>query len=842
LNALFDGARDAILVVDPEGACVGANLAACDLFALTRDQLIGRALDALTGHAMGRHATKATRECVSIVRADGARRTVEIEPLASLSSRLNVAFLRDVTAQTAADDALRRREALFRTMIGESPDGVALLDENARALYQSPAVATILGELPEEGAQTAWLDSIPEEARARVAPLVDAVLAQPSTTATVDVRVRRRDGAVRWLEVSAKNLLKAPDVGALVVNLRDFTERKALEREIEGFFAMTLALLSITGSDGRFKRLNPAWEKSLGWTNEELMSRPWIDFVHPDDRAETEREAIRVFDGIDTINLENRYRCKDGSYRWLQWNCRYSPDDGLVYASAADVTEPHTAAERDRLLFRDSPVPKWLLDGASRRFLDVNEAAIATYGYSRDEFLSMSLEQVVVPQEWDAVEGAWREALAGGSVAGVLRRHRTRAGGLLVVEVTTKRLVLAERVLVLSTIRDVTHQQLLEAQLAQSQKLEAIGKLAGGIAHDFNNLLSVILSYSGLAIADVTDRDPLRADLVEIHKAAERASALTRQLLAFSRQQVLEPQVIDLNAIVGGMERMLRRLMREDVELTLLPARDLGRVLADPGQVEQVVLNLAVNARDAMPMGGKLSIETANVDLDAHYAAEHDGVAPGAYVMIAVSDTGSGMDAATLAKIFDPFFTTKELGKGTGLGLATVFGIVKQSGGHIWVYSEPGQGAVFKVYLPRTDRAASETRQSTYPARDLSGSETILVAEDDAAVRALVRGVLQRSGYGVIEAQNADEALLVAERFRAEIHLLLTDVVMPKGSGRALAERLTLTRPALKVLFMSGYTDESIVHHGVLDPGVAFLQKPLTPDALLRKVRAVLDA
>ena len=388
-------------------------------------------------------------------------------------------------------------------------------------------------------------------------------------------------------------------------------------------------------------------------------------------------------------------------------------------------------------------------------------------------------------------------------------------------------------------LQDIDERHKLQEQYRQAQKMEAVGRLAGGVAHDFNNLLSVILSYTDFLLADLRPADPIRNEIEEIHNAGKRATSLTRQLLAFSRQQVLQPQVLDLAAVVRNMERLLRRLLGEEIKLVLAVGGASGRVFADASQLEQILMNLAVNARDAMPSGGSLTIELADAELDAEYAP---GVPPGAYVRLAVTDTGTGMDATTRERIFEPFFTTKDKGKGTGLGLSTVFGIVNQSQGHISVRSDVGRGTSFEVYLPRTERSSETTVAAPEPTTSLRGTETILVAEDDDQVRTMTRAMLRRQGYKVLDAANGGEALLICEQTGDPIHLLLTDVVMPRLSGRELAERLARIRPDMKVIFVSGYNEDAILQHGVSEAAMPFLQKPYAPDALLRKVREVLDA
>ena len=476
------------------------------------------------------------------------------------------------------------------------------------------------------------------------------------------------------------------------------------------------------------------------------------------------------------------------------------------------------------------------------RVVDVNEAFVRTLGYTREEAIGRNTVDLGL---WPTREERLRviqQSQSLGRVQTVEIEARTKEGLSRTLLFSAELIELdgAPHFLVLTT--DITERRQLEDQLRQAGKMEAVGQLAGGVAHDFNNILTAILGYADLLAADLPAADRRLEDLDEIRKAARRATALTRQLLAFSRKQVLEPRVLGLNDLVDNMDKMLRPILGENVELRAAPAADLHAVRADPNQIEQVILNLAINARDAMPKGGKLTIETANVELDADYAARHATVVPGHYVLLAVSDTGTGMDEATQKRIFEPFFTTKEAGRGTGLGLSTVYGIVKQSGGSIWVYSELGKGTTFKLYLPAVDAPTEDLGRAAAPATDLAGTETVLLVEDDEQLLHLAQRALAARGYTVLAADRGATALDIARRHRGSIHALLTDVSIPDMDGRALAAALRAERPEMRLLYMSGYADQAIVHHGVLDADVAYLPKPFTTEAIARRVREVLDA
>lgn len=519
-------------------------------------------------------------------------------------------------------------------------------------------------------------------------------------------------------------------------------------------------------------------------------------------------------------------------------------------ASLRDVTLSRKNEARFRRL-AESGIIGVVTGDLEGHVVDANETFLKTIGYSREDLLNGSLRwlDVIPPEHLDFAQSNAEELRNEGVRPAfeieLLRKDGSRAPVLMgsamidgstfiayTADVSERRLA--------ETARQKAEERLRksEEQLRHAQKMEAVGRLAGGVAHDFNNLLSVVLSFAQMVCDSLEPGDPIRADVEEIGRAGERGAALTRQLLLFSRQQPAEPCSLDLNDVLGGMTRMLQRILGEDVELVTVLEPNLGHVLADRGSIEQVIMNLAVNARDAMPTGGRLTIESANVMLDDAFVEDHVEATPGPSVMLAITDTGIGMDPVTQARIFEPFFTTKETGKGTGLGLSTVFGIVRQTGGGVWVYSEPGQGTTFKIYLPRTD-VRSEVR-TLEPAATLFGSETILVVDDNAQVRTVAVSILRRYGYQVLEAKGPEEALSLGKELGSPIDLLLSDVVMPQMNGPALAKKLLEMHPLMKVLCMSGYTDDSIVRHGVLSDEFAFLQKPITPDALARKVREVL--
>ncbi|MGZ8842049.1 MAG: ATP-binding protein [Pyrinomonadaceae bacterium] len=490
--------------------------------------------------------------------------------------------------------------------------------------------------------------------------------------------------------------------------------------------------------------------------------------------------------------------------------------------------------------------------GVDGRVLYMSPSIKSIFGYSPNQLAGVQLREFLHREDKQLVLDALAElAKEPGKTTSLEMRARHRNQTWLHVEAVMTNLLNEPSVAgIVINSRNITERKKAEEalrdseeRLRQAQKMEAVGQLAGGVAHDFNNLLAVIIGYAEMLLRRIPPEDERTVKQVnEIKKAGDRAKSLTGQLLAFSRKQVMQPKVLDLNTIVEDLDKMLRRLIGEHIEMRTVLNSNLANVEADPGQIEQVLLNLAVNARDAMPDGGSLTIETDNVQLDSGFVQKHRSIEPGAYVMIAVSDSGCGMDAETQSRIFEPFFTTKEKGKGTGLGLATVYGIVEQSGGTVWVYSEVDQGTTFKIYLPRVAEMAQAPEPVLEKSKKLNGTETVLLVEDEEAVRDMAKEILNSNGYKVLGAGDGNEAMIISEQYQGAIDLMVTDVVMPRLGGRELAEKLAVTRPGMRVLYMSGYTDDAIVHHGVLDGRAAFLEKPFTPDALSIKIREVLSA
>ncbi len=749
----------------------------------------------------------------------------------------------------------RRSEARYRSLMEQANDAILLLDPERRIVEANHQAAELLGRPPAEILGRPYNEMVvPEEGEVTIAGW--ARLLAEGTIRVEGRRFLRGDGTHVVVDI-ASAVVQVGEERLVLSILRDITERLRAEAELRAtkdrldyVISANPAVLYTLHLEGA--QPTPSWvsanmERLVGYSAQEALTPGWwLAGLHPEDRAAAEAGVRALFDE-EHLTHEFRFRHRDGTYHWIRDEQRLLRDaagaPGEIVGSWSDITERKRAElklaeseEQFRAVF-DGAIDAKVVTDDDGRFLEVNPAACELYGCPRAELLKRKVEEFAEPGF------RFEQVLATAGATGRFRAsHRLFRpdGTVRDVDASTTINVLPRRHF--SALRDMTEHRQLEGQFRQAQKMEAVGQLAGGVAHDFNNLLGVITGYSELLSRRLEPEHAGHKALEQIRKAADRAAALTRQLLAFSRKQVLEPKVLDLNAVLAGVDKMLRRLIGEDVQIQTRFAEDLWQVKADPGQVEQVIVNLAVNARDAMPKGGQLTLETANTALDAAYARAHTYVRPGPYVMLAVSDTGHGMDAGTQSRIFEPFFTTKEPGKGTGLGLATVFGIVKQSGGHINVYSEPGRGSTFKVYLPRIDEVATKEEAATPPPPPPTGTETILLVEDAEALRVMIREILESGGYTVVDASNPDEALARAQAYRGSLHLMLTDVVLPHMSGPDLAASLARVLPEMRVLYMSGYAADAIGNHGVLEPGTFFIQKPFTADDLLRKLRAVLDA
>ena len=649
-----------------------------------------------------------------------------------------------------------------------------------------------------------------------------------------------------WFTIS----VYSPETGFFVVVFDVITERKRTEEalqksegELRTLFAAMTDIVLVLDAEGRYLKIAPTNPLNLYRPSEELLGKTVHEILPEAEANEIHQQIERALANHQTINFE--YKSNIGSKEvWFEGSV--SPlTANTMFWIARDITE-RKRAEDD--LRRQTEILQTIFDhipvminffGADGRLKLVNRAWERTLGWTLEEIRQKNLDifSECYPDPHDRQKVLNFVAESHGEWAEL----KTKVKDGRVIETTWAVVHLSDGTSI-GIGEDITERRQLLAQLLHSQKMEAIGRLAGGIAHDLNNLLTAIAGYGDFAVAQLQADDPVRRDIEQSLKACDRAAALTRQLLAFSRKQILQPKVLDLNSVVAETEKMLRRLIGEHIGLRTSLEPELGSIKADPGQLEQVIVNLAVNARDAMPRGGQLTIETRNVILDEEYASSHIDISPGNYVMLVVSDTGIGMDEETQRRIFEPFFTTKEAGKGTGLGLSTVFGIVEQSGGHIQAASASGKGTTFSIYFPRIAESAQVYKPGREAEEGLRGSETILLAEDDEMVRGLFSRLLKSYGYQVLETANGEAALLMCERHHGPVHLLLTDVIMPEMSGRELANRLAQLRPEMKVLYVSGYTDDAVIQQGIMDAEVPFLQKPVPQGVLARKVREVLDA
>jgi PAS domain S-box-containing protein len=615
----------------------------------------------------------------------------------------------------------------------------------------------------------------------------------------------------------------------------------------------------VTTIDQTWRRLyiSPEIESMLGFSSADWFSdlELWVKQIHPEDRERVLAEVSEGHDNGNPFRSEYRMLTKEGRVVWVRDESFLVKDESgrpsLIQGVLWDISEHLQVKEalekndtKFLTIFERVAVGIALVD-MEGRLIKSNPALQVMLGYREEELQNRIFTEFTHPGDTTADMGLYREVVEGKRDHYQMEKRYIRKDGAVIWGRLTVSLVRSqggERPFTIRMVEDITEQKRLESNFLQVQKMETVGQLAGGIAHDFSNLLTVIKGYSQLSLSDLREGDPLKRNMEEVQRATERAMDLTRQLLAFSRRQVMDMKVLDLNAILTDLSRMLRYIIGEDIELITVLAKDLGRVKTDPGQIEQVILNLVVNARDAMPSGGTLTIETSNVELDEDYARTHLQVTPNRYIRLSVSDTGCGMTPEVMERIFEPLFTTKGKGKGTGLGLSTVYGIVKQSGGHIWAYSEPGQGSAFKIYLPRVEEEIDRVsrRKETGPVS--RGNETVLLVEDDLSVRGLASRVLREYGYTILEATDGGEAMrLGQDHLNEKIHLLLTDVVMPQMGGKELLKQFKTLHPEIKVLFMSGYTDHAVTHHPGFNPGEPFLGKPFSPTALARKVREVLD-
>jgi two-component system, cell cycle sensor histidine kinase and response regulator CckA len=774
----------------------------------------------------------------------------------AVSATLVVSLVASVLRLDRAIALRRRTEEAYRILFEDASDAVVVASRGLDILEVNSRACELLGYSRDELLGKNLRDLVPpEDLAARPLRLPDLI--GEAETLVQERSLLRKDGTPIIIEVSARLLRD----GRLITIGRDVTGRRAADEALKASEALTrlvvyTALDGIITADehGIVQSFNPAAERLFGYTAEEVLGKNLSILMPPAHASEHDSYIHRYLEtgvrNIIGIGREVTATRKDGTVFPIDLAVSEMllPGRRLFTGIVHDISarKRNEAALREtnaklQAVIETSPLAVITLD-LEGTVLGWNPAAERIFGWSAAEALGRRMPTVPESERAEFIRSLEQNA-RGETQVGIERRRRRKDGSPVDVSVWTGLLRGPDGAVsaVLAIVADVTQRNLIEEQFRHAQKMDAVSRLAGGVAHDFNNLLTVITGYGQMSFERSAGDPQLRAHIEEILKAADQASALASQLLVFGKHRAPGYEMLDLPRLVERIEPMLRRIIGQDIELEITAQPELGEVRADAAQIEQVIVNLVTNARDAMPSGGRLVIELANVELGPWYAQSHRDVAEGEYVMLAVSDTGRGIAPEARAHLFEPFFTTKERGKRAGLGLSTVYGIVRQCNGHIWVYSEPGQGTSFKIYLPRAERAVLRRRPPQEKPAPRPAAETVLLVEDESGVRALVREILRQNGYKVLEAADADDALRLCREHDGPIHLLLTDVVMPVMSGRDLAERAASLRPDLKVLYMSGYTDNIVIHQGINARVADFLQKPFTPGVLARKVRDVLD-
>jgi len=778
------------------------------------------------------------------------------------------------------------------SLLDSTQELIAILGSDGTVLFANEAFRHSLGYNPEELLGRSIHAIVHAADVAHIRERLQEVAALPGSSDRERCRLRTRDCSWRWFELVCHNRLDDSGIEGILLNAQDVTALQRMESERQVISDVVHALNQTSNLDQLLTGIHDALKRVVSAQNcfvalhdpehdtfefpffadeydtappPQRVGRSCTAYVFRTGRAmlipQCDFDRLAALGEVELVGSpspawlgvplktptatigvlvvqhyqnENAYDIRD-----LEFLDSVGGHIALAIERRRAEEELRKNESILRLLFEHNPMPTWLYEVESLRFLRVNHAAVQLYGYSYEEFEKISILAIRPDSERDKAVAYVREMEDGTQEHGFWL-HQAKDGKTFEVEIISHALVYAGKRVRLVVAQDISERRNLELQLRQALKMEAIGRLAGGVAHDFNNLLMVIKGHTELLLNVLPPSDHVARKIEQIDRSADRAAALTRQLLAFSRMQVLQPQVINLNSIVEEMGKLLPRLIGEDIELVVRPAEELGAIRADASQMEQIIMNLAVNSRDAMPNGGKLFIETRNADLDQTYTASHPLMKPGAYIQLTVSDTGCGMDEETQSHIFEPFFTTKEKGKGTGLGLATVYGIVKQSGGFIWVYSELDKGTSFKIYLPRVDQVEEHSGAPTLTAEVPTGSETILLTEDEQDVREIARDFLESGGYKVVEAKDASEAVQLARQHSGAIDLLVTDMVMPGMTGQELAVQLQREYPGLCIVFMSGYSEHAATEMANADPAVRLLSKPFSRGALLRTVREIL--